>query len=355
MPRECTLQQLADLVGGKVEGDAHVLVRALNGIEQAVPGEITFLLNKKQLPCLSECRASACIIPAGTEPVPMPAIISDQPSLATARIHAFLLAEPFQAGGIHPTAVVGSGCNIAQQVTIGPLVCLGDRVTIGERVTINAGAVIGSDTVIGDESVVHANVVVADQCSIGKRVTLHHGAVIGSDGFGFATDAMGNHHKKPQVGTVRIDDDVEVGANSCIDRAAFGVTWIKQGARIDNLVMVGHNVVVGENSILVAQAGVAGSSTLGRNVVLAAKVGVGGHLHLGDQVIAAAMSGIHNDQPAGAQVGGCPAIDVRNWGKSSAVFSRLPEMNKELRRLRKEVERLAGLLEKSEGQQRGEQ
>ena len=281
----------------------------------------------------------------------MPAIVSDQPSLATARIHAFLLAEPFCAGGIHPTAVVGSGCNIAQQVTIGPLVCLGDRVTIGERVTINAGAVIGSDTVIGAESIVHANVVVADRCRIGKRVILHHGAVIGSDGFGFATDGTGNHHKKPQVGTVRIDDDVEVGANSCIDRAAFGVTWIKQGARIDNLVMVGHNVVVGENSILVAQSGVAGSSTLGRNVVLAAKAGVGGHLHLGDQVMAAAMSGIHNDQPAGAQVGGCPAIDVRSWGKSAAVFSRLPEMKKELRRLRKEVERLAGLLEKSEGNQ----
>jgi UDP-3-O-[3-hydroxymyristoyl] glucosamine N-acyltransferase len=152
---------------------------------------------------------------------------------------------------------------------------------------------------------------------------------------------------------VRIDDDVEVGANSCIDRAAFGVTWIKQGARIDNLVMVGHNVVVGENSILVAQSGIAGSSTLGRNVVLAAKAGVAGHLHLGNQVMAAAMSGIHNHQPDGARVGGCPAIDVRSWGKSSAIFSRLPEMNKELRRLSKEVERLTKLLEHSQAQEGG--
>jgi UDP-3-O-[3-hydroxymyristoyl] glucosamine N-acyltransferase len=227
-------------------------------------------------------------------------LVAEQPAVAAARIHAFLLAEPFQARGVHPSAVVGEGCTLPQAVTVGPLVCLGDRVVLGERVTIHPGAVIGSDTVIGDDTVIHANVTVADRCTIGRRVILHHGAVIGSDGFGFATDRMGVHYKKPQVGTVQIDDDVEIGANACVDRAAFGTTWIKSGARIDNLVMVGHNVVVGENSILVAQVGISGSTTLGRNVVLGGKVGVAGHLHLGDQVMAAAMSGIHSNLPNGA-------------------------------------------------------
>jgi len=349
--RECTLRQLADLVGGRVAGDPDLVIRGLNGIEYAQAGEITFILDNKQLPLPEQCRASACIVPDGADTLAIPVIVAEQPSVAAARIHAFLLAEPFRARGVHSSAVVGAGCVIPAEVTIGPLVCLGERVVLGERVTIHAGAVIGDETVIGDDTVIHANVTVAERCTIGKRVILHHGAVLGSDGFGFATDRMGRHYTKPQVGTVRIDDDVEIGANSCVDRAAFDVTWIKSGTRIDNLVMVGHNVVVGENSILVAQAGIAGSTTLGRNVVLGAKAGVAGHLHLDDQVMAAAMSGIHNDQPKGAMVGGCPAIEVKNWGRSSAAFSRLPEMIKELRRLRKEVDRLSGLFASTEQQQ----
>ncbi len=354
MSRECTLQQLADLVEGRVEGDPHLLVRVLNGIEYAQPGELTFILDKKQLPLPASCQAGACIVPTGAGPLPIPSIVTDQPSVAAARIHAFLLAESFMAQGVHPSAVIGNGCTIPEQISVGPLVCLGERVSLGERVTIHPGAVIGSDTVIGDDSVIHANVTVAERCTLGKRVILHHGAVIGSDGFGFATDARGNHYKKPQVGTVRIDDDVEIGANSCVDRAAFGVTWVKSGVRIDNLVMVGHNVVVGENSILVAQVGIAGSTTLGRNVVIGAMTGIAGHLRLGDQVMAAAMSGIHNNQPNGALLGGAPAFEVKSWGRCTAVFSRLPEMAKELRRLRKEVDRLAGCLASTEEQQREE-
>ncbi len=348
MSRDCTLQQLADLVGGRVDGDPQLAIHGLNGIEYAQAGEITFILDKKQVPLAENCRASACIVPSGVDSLPIAALVTDQPSLAAARIHSFLLSEPFLARGVHSSAVIGEGCVLPKEVTIGPLVCLGDQVILGERVTIHPGAVIGSETVIGDDTIIHANVTVAARCTIGKRVVLHHGAVIGSDGFGFATDRMGAHHKKPQVGTVRIDDDVEIGANSCVDRAAFGVTWIKSGSRIDNLVMVGHNVVVGENSILVAQVGIAGSTTLGRNVVLGAKTGVAGHLHLGDQVMAAAMSGIHNNQPSGAVIGGAPAFEAKSWGRATAVFSRLPEMHKELRRLRKEVDRLSGLLESTE-------
>ena len=344
MTRTCTLRQLADLVGGQVEGDPDILIHGLNGIDYAQAGEITFVLDKKQLPLPVPCQATACIAPLDVGPQALALILTDQPSVAAARIHAYLLAQPFQAKGIHPSAVVGADCVIPEEVTIGPLVCLGDRVVLGQRITIHPGAVIGSETVIGDDTIIHANVTVAERCTIGSRVILHHGAVIGSDGFGFATDRMGVHYKKPQVGTVRIDDDVEIGANSCVDRAAFGVTWIKAGARIDNLVMVGHNVVVGEHSILVAQVGIAGSTTLGRNVVLGAKAGVAGHLYLGDRVMAAAKSGIHNSQPSGAVVGGTPAFEAKSWGRATAAFSRLPEMVKEVRRLRKEVDRLSSEL-----------
>jgi len=346
--RECTLQQLADLVGGSVVGDPHLPIRGLNGIEHAGPGQITFVLDARQLPLPAQCQAAACIVPRDAGPQAIPTIVTPQPSVAAAQIHTYLLATPFTAQGIHPSAIIGNDCTVPAAVSIGPLVSLGDGVVLGERVTIHPGAVIGSGTVIGDDSIIHARVVVAERCTIGKRVILHHGAVIGSDGFGFATDGRGQHYKKPQVGTVRIDDDVEIGANTCVDRAAFGVTWIKSGARIDNLVMVVHNVVIGENSILVAQTGIAGSTTLGRNVVLGAKAGVAGHLHLGDQVMAAAMSGIHNNQPAGAKIGGAPAFEVRSWGRATAAFSRLPEMVKELRRLRKEVDRLTGLLGSTE-------
>lgn len=350
VPRECTLQQLADLVGGRVVGDPDLLIRTLNGIDFAAEGEITFALERKQLPLPDGCRAAACIVPAGVGPQAVPTIECEQPAVAAARIHAHLLAEPFAARGIHPSAVIGAGCTIPPQVTIGPLACLGDGVVLGERVHIHPGAVIGDHTMIGDDAIIHANVTVAERCTIGRRVILHHGAVIGSDGFGFATDARGNHYKKPQVGTVRIDDDVEIGANSCVDRAAFGTTWIKAGARIDNQVMIGHNVVVGENSILVAQVGIAGSTVLGRNVVLAARAGLAGHLKIGDRVMVAAMAGVHNDQPDGAVIGGIPAFEVKSWGRSSAAFSRLPEMVRELRRLRKEVDRLTGLLASQEQQ-----
>nr|WP_275888464.1 UDP-3-O-(3-hydroxymyristoyl)glucosamine N-acyltransferase [Desulfobulbus alkaliphilus] len=349
------MQQLADLVGGRVEGDPQLSVRGLNGMEYAGPNELTFVLSTKQLPLPAGCKAAACIVPEGAGPLDIATIVSDQPSVAAARIHTHLLARPFITRGVHPSAVIGKECRIPSEVTIGPLVCLGDGVALGERVTIGAGVVIGAGTVIGEESVIHANVTIAEHCTIGKRVMIHHGAVIGSDGFGFATDMSGCHYKKPQVGTVRIDDDVAIGANACVDRAAFGTTWIKAGAQIDNLVMVGHNVVVGEHSILVAQAGIAGSTTLGRNVVLGAKAGVAGHLRLGDRVMAAAMSGIHNNQPQGAKVGGAPAFEIKQWGKATAVYSRLPEMARELRRLRKEVERLSELLARTEDQRSEEQ
>jgi UDP-3-O-[3-hydroxymyristoyl] glucosamine N-acyltransferase len=344
--KTATLKELADLVGATVSGDEQLVVSSLNSLELAEPGELTFINSAKLAERLASTRASACIVPEELGEVALPVIRTREPDLAAARIHNYLLAEEFTAAGIHPSAVIGSDCTISDQVSIGPLVSVGDRVTIGERVTLHPGVVLGDDVVVGDDSFLHANVVVAHGCSIGRHVVLHHGVVIGSDGFGFATDRKtGRHVSKPQVGTVQIDDHVQVGANTCIDRAAFGTTHIKEGARLDNLIMIGHNCVIGENSILVGQVGIAGSTTLGRNVVLGARAGVAGHLHLDDGVMVAAMGGVHNDQPKGAVIGGIPAIDVKKWGRAAAVYGRLPDMAKEVRRLRREVDRLTTLLQ----------
>ncbi len=342
MSRSYSLQELAEYVGGKVAGDPSKKICGLNGFELAGPEEITYLNTERQMAeKLQFCRAGACIVPVENDSMPVNCIVVDPVDIAAARIHNLLLEKSFQAKGIHPRAVIGSDCEIDEEVTIGPMVAVGDRVRIGKRVTLHPGVVLGDDVTIGNDSILYANVTVADGCTLGRRVVLHHGAVIGSDGFGFVTDmTTGAHVTKPQVGTVRLDDDVQIGANSCVDRAAFGVTWIQSGTRIDNLVQVGHNVEIGENSILVAQAGVAGSTRLGRNVVLGAKAGVNGHIHLDDGVMVAAMGGVHNSQPRGAVVGGVPAFEVKKWGRASAAYSRLPEMIKEVRRLRKELDQL---------------
>lgn len=295
--KTATLGELAAYVHGNVIGDDQISLTTVNSLSLAEPGQLTFINNVKLADKLAESKASACIVPKDFSEADIPLLQVENVDLASARIHNYLLEEAFQATGIHDRAVIGADCSISEQVSIGALVSIGNRVQIGERVKIAPGVVIGDDVQIGDGCVLHANAVVAYGCTLGKRVVLHHGAMIGSDGFGFATDPQtGIHVSKPQVGTVRLDDDVQIGANSCVDRAAFGITHIKSQVRIDNQVMVGHNCVIGENSILVGQSGVAGSSTLGRNVILAARAAVGGHIHLDDGVMVAALAGVHNDQ-----------------------------------------------------------
>lgn len=346
--KTATLGELAALVNGKIIGDDQLQVTTLNSLELAEPGQLTFINTVKLADKLAASRASACIVPLDFSEAEIPLLQVDNVELASARIHNYLLEEEFQATGIHDRAVIGADCLISEQVSIAALASIGDRVHIGERVRIASGVVIEDDVRIGNDCVLHANSVVAYGCTLGNRVVLHHGAMIGSDGFGFATDLQtGIHVSKPQVGTVRLDDDVQIGANSCVDRAAFGTTHIQSGVRIDNQVMVGHNCVIGENSILVGQSGMAGSSTLGRNVILAARAAVGGHIHLDDGVMVAALSGVHNNQKKGAVVGGVPAVDVKKWGRAAAAFTRLPDMIREVKRLRKELDRLVSELKPS--------
>ncbi|WP_419174947.1 UDP-3-O-(3-hydroxymyristoyl)glucosamine N-acyltransferase [Desulfosediminicola sp.] len=343
------LAQVAELVGGELVGDGEVTISNLASLEAAEQGDLTFLVKATELARLEGSKATASIVPLDVEQsLEMPTIRVEDPYLASAIIHNHILAEPFVAKGIHPKAFVDDECEVPEEVSIGPMVVLGKRVRLGERVTIEAGTVIGDDVAIGDDTILKANVTIAHGCILGNRVIIHSGTVIGSDGYGYATDAMGNHVKRPQVGIVRIDDDVEIGANTCIDRAAFGETWIQSGVKIDNLVQVGHNVVIGPNSLIISQVGLAGSCSLGRNVVLAGQVGVNGHIHLDDQVMVAAGGGVHHSLPKGAKVGGWPALPIKSWAKSIMVYNKLPELNSDVRKLKKAVAALQEDISKNE-------
>lgn len=343
---EKSLKELAEFVGGELRGEGGILISGVADLDSAQAGQLSFVADAKRQEDVRKTKAAAVIIPQQVSEIDLPAIVVRDPYLAVAKIHTLFVTKPFVATGVDSRAAVGRDCVIPAEVSIGPLVVLGDRVRIGDRVILHPGVVIDDDAVIGDDTVLHANVKVGERCRIGNRVIIHSGTVIGSDGFGYATDEKGHHVKRPQVGIVQIDDDVEIGSNTSIDRATFGKTWIKRGVKIDNLVQVGHNVVVGEDSFLVAQVGIAGSTTTGHHVVMGGQVGVAGHIHLGDGVMIAAKSGVHNNLDPGTVVAGIPAIPHRNWLRASGAYAKLPEMVKEIRALRKQVAELAG---KSEG------
>ena len=340
--KNATIAELAELVGGEVAGDPQVRIHGLADLATAGPGEIAFAIKGRQPTEIAASQAAAVIVPLAVIVADKPLIRVKDPNLAAARIHNFFLASPFVATGISPRAHCGPGCLLPAAVSIGPLAVLGSRVRLGEHVTIHAGAVLGDNVEIGDDSVIHPNVTVYPNCRIGARVIIHGGAVIGSDGFGYATDERGCHVKRPHVGIVRIDDDVEIGAGVCVDRATFGTTWIKSGVKIDNMVQIGHNVVVGENTLLVAQVGIAGSAELGRNVVIGGQVGVKGHIRLEDGAMVAAKSGVTSALKKGEVVAGIPAIPHRQWLKASTIFAMLPKLYDELRQLKKMVAELAG-------------
>ncbi len=338
--RQMSLAELAKKVEGEVLGDENVLITGFSSLDQAKAGDITFIAKVKGNECLVNTAASAILVPENIMACILPAIKVKDPYLASAIAHNFFLEEEFVAKGIHPRAWVGEDCQLDDEITVMANATIGDRVRIGARTVIYPGVCIGNDVVIGDDCTIHANVTIEEKCLLGNRVILHAGTVIGSDGFGYVADSQGRHIKRPQVGIVVIGDDVEMGANCCVDRATFGITEIKSGSKFDNLVQVAHNVDIGENCILVAQVGIAGSTRLGRNVVLGGKVAVGGHLTLEDGVMVAGRAGVHSDLSAGAVVGGFPAIPIKQWRRSAAIYGKLPELRKEVRRLEKDLEAL---------------
>jgi UDP-3-O-[3-hydroxymyristoyl] glucosamine N-acyltransferase len=341
------LKDIAERIGCELDGDGAIEIRRVWGIERAEPGDLTFFANRKYASALKTTRASAVIHGHQDEMDLADGVArlrAADPYLAFAKaVELFAPARNVKAG-VHRLADVAPGASIAPDASIAAFVSVGAGARIGARTVVYPHAIVGAGAVIGDDCVIHARVSIRERVAIGHRVVIQDGAVVGSDGFGFAHRADGTHHKIPQIGGVVIEDDVEIGANAAIDRPAVGETRIGAGTKIDNLVQIAHGVTVGRDVLLAAQVGIAGSTTIEDRVTLAGQVGVAGHLTLGKGVVATAQSGIPNSVDAGSFISGYPAIDNRDWLKSSAIFRKLPELKKTLDDLEK---RLAALEEKS--------
>ncbi|MFA9433584.1 MAG: UDP-3-O-(3-hydroxymyristoyl)glucosamine N-acyltransferase [Deltaproteobacteria bacterium] len=342
---EKTLGELAQLVEGELLGDPEFKITGVAGLEEARSNEISFVVGPKYVSKAHQSKAGALIVPPKLQAFEKPLIISENPYLGFAKILKLFAQEQRTAvPGVSTKAHLGANVALGDEVSIHPQVYIGNNTVVGDRVTLHPGVYVGSDVHVGDDTVLYPNATVLARCIIGKRVIIHSGTVVGSDGFGFAQDGNG-HFKIPQVGIVQIDDDVEIGANCTIDRGTMGRTWIQRGVKIDNLVQVAHNVVIGEDSIIIAQVGISGSTKIGKNVILAGQVGVTGHLEIGDSVRVGAQSGIAKSIPAGQTVSGSPAIDHRDWLKNCHILSRLPELRKKIMDLEKG---LASLEEKTD-------
>jgi UDP-3-O-[3-hydroxymyristoyl] glucosamine N-acyltransferase len=334
------LQDIAARLDCRLEGDGSIEIRGVAAIEDAVAGDLTFFANPKYAADLRATRAAAVILGEKADAAPCAMLRTRHPYLAFAQAVA-LFADPWRPPtGVHPLAAIGEGVTFGPEVSIGPFVVVGDGVRIGARTILHPHATIGRHAVIGEDCILHPHVSIRERAQIGHRVILHDGVVIGSDGFGFARRPDGTHQKIPQVGAIVIEDDVEVGANSAIDRPAVGETRIGAGTKIDNLVQIAHGVSIGRNVLLAAQVGVAGSVTIEDDVTLAGQVGVAGHLTIGKGVIATAQSGIPNSVEPGAFISGYPAIPNREWLKSSAVFHKLPELKKLVADLERRIREL---------------
>jgi UDP-3-O-[3-hydroxymyristoyl] glucosamine N-acyltransferase len=334
------LKEIAARLECRLDGDGDIEIRGVAGIEQAGAGDLTFFANPRYGALLRATRASAVIVGERDEGAPCAVLRSAHPYLTFARAME-LFAPPLAAApGVHRLADVAPTATIAADASIAAFVSVGDGVRIGARTIVRPHVTIGSGARIGDDCVVHARVSIRERVVIGNRVVVQDGAVIGSDGFGFARRPDGTHHKIPQVGGVVIEDDVEIGANTAIDRPAVGETRIGAGTKIDNLVQIAHGVHIGRSALLAAQVGIAGSTTIEDGVTLAGQVGVAGHLTLGKGVVATAQTGIPNSVEPGALISGYPAIDNRDWLKASAVFRRLPELKRLLTDLQKRLDEL---------------
>jgi UDP-3-O-[3-hydroxymyristoyl] glucosamine N-acyltransferase len=335
-----TLGELARRLECPIEGDAAIEIRRVAKIEEAGPGDLTFLANPKYASKLASTKASAVIMNGADIAAPCAVIRSTSPYLTFARAAQVLSPDTAPAAGIHPLASVAPDAAIDPTATVSAYAVIGARATIGARTIVHPHVVIGDGTAIGADCILHAHVSIRERCTIGARVIIQNGAVIGSDGYGFAQRADGSHEKIPQTAPVVIEDDVEIGANTTIDRPAVGETRIKAGTKIDNLVQIAHGVVLGRNVLLAAQVGIAGSTVVGDNVVFGGQVGVGGHLTIGDRVKAVGQTGITNSVDADAFISGYPAIANSEWRRSSAVFRKLPEMRKQLRALEERLKKL---------------
>ena len=326
------LAQIASSLGARLEnGSPDIEITGVAGIEDAGPGQITFVANPKYGAAARTTKAAAVIVTEDFPPISTALLRSQNPYLAFAKAIRLFYQPPEYAPGVHPTAVVHASAKVGANAHIGPYVVIDENVEIGANAVLLAHVVIYRGVKIGDNLFAHAHCIIRENCRIGNNVLLQNGVVIGADGFGFAKDDAGRWYKIPQPQPVVIEDDVEIQSNSCIDRCSVGETRISRGTKIDNLVQVGHGSHIGEDSLLASQVGLAGSTEIGKNVILTGQVGVVGHCKVGDGAIVTPQSGVAGDIPAGAMVSGAPAVDHKLWLKYSAILSKLPEIARAVR------------------------
>jgi UDP-3-O-[3-hydroxymyristoyl] glucosamine N-acyltransferase len=339
--RQFTLGALAAALGAALDGDSARVVTGLAPLETAGPDDVSFLTDPRYRDAARASRAAAVLAAADAEPLGPAMLRVKQPQIALVQLLLLFHPRPPASPGVHPTAIVAPDARVDPTAAVGALAVIERGAVLGPRVRIHPLAFVGPNVEVGEDTEIHPTVVLVDGVRIGRRVIVHPGAVIGSDGFGYVFDS-GAHQKIPQVGTVVIEDDVEIGANTTIDRATLGATVIRRGTKIDNLVQIGHNVEVGEHAILVAQVGISGSSRLGRGVVLAGQVGVADHVAVGDGAMIGAQSGIHADIEPGAKVLGTPARPIMQAKRIFLSESQLPDFGRKLRELERRLDRLEG-------------
>jgi UDP-3-O-[3-hydroxymyristoyl] glucosamine N-acyltransferase len=341
-----TLAELARRVGGEVQGDGALRLEGVAPLEDAGPAEISFFANKKYRQAFEASRAGAVVVERDADVPPGRNLLrATSAYLAFAKISTLFHPPREAVPDVSPLAAIHPSANVHPSAEVMPLASIGADARVGARTIVFPGAHVGEGARVGEDCLLYQNVVVRERCVVGNRVILQPGCVVGSDGFGFALDMEGEgrgprHFKVPQVGIVVVEDDVELGANTCVDRATLGVTRIGRGAKIDNLVQIAHNVEVGPLSILASQVGIAGSTKLGMGVVAWGQAGVVGHITIGDRATINAQAGVGHDLEPGARVAGSPATPDVAWARNTAVFNRLTEMRRELRELRAEVARL---------------
>ncbi len=331
------LSDLAGALGCECRGGGAIEITGVSGMEQAEPDQLTFLANPKYAHKVKHSRAGAILVSSFMEGIAPAQLMSSNPYLDFARALALFYQAPRPAAGIHATASVAASARIGENASMGAFAVIGENVVIGRNAVIRPHVVIYDGAVIGDDFHAHSHSAVREFCRIGDRVTLQNGVVVGGDGFGFAKAADGRHHKIVQSGVTVIEDDVEIQTLTSVDRATVGETRVKRGAKIDSLVQIGHACVVGEDNIICAQTGLAGSSILEKNVLLAGQVGISGHLTIHDNAVIYAQSGIGGDVEKGAVMSGSPAFDARQWLRAITAFQKLPEIVKSVRQLERRL------------------
>ena len=338
------LQELAHKLGCRLEGNPGAEIGGVAGIDHAEPGQLTFLANRRYSPLLRTTKASAVLVEEGVGvgreagASPLAALRTQNPYLAFAHAIELFHEVPAYEPGVHPTAVITASAKIGKRAHIGPYCFIDEGVEIGEQAVLHSFVTIYRNTKIGANFFAHAHAVVREGCRIGDRVILQNGVIIGADGLGYAKRTDGTWHKMMQSGPAVLEDDVEVQANACIDRATVGETRIGRGTKIDDLVLVGHASQVGANTMLCGQVGLAGSTKIGDNCILAGQVGTAGHLTVGDGAVITAQSGVPNDVPAHALYSGYPAVENRDWLKMMAALNRLPELQRRVQQLEEQLE-----------------